>query len=268
VRGTCGEGIDTQEKEMADQNACFIIMPFGQPFDRYYLNIFVPAITAVGLKPLRADSIFSPSTIMADVWRFTRQSTVVLADVTGKNPNVFYELGLAHAAGKPVVIVTNSHEDVPFDLKGLRIIEYDKQNEDWGAILKENITVAIRATLEDPERAVPAIFLDRQISRPLKDIDPLSLQLREILDELRALRSQRRIDPAGQAPRLAQLLARQSPLLRGIPDDIQIIVFEHLLKGELDSAAESVQSQLDLPRDRALEIVSKIAEWINLYVKG
>ena len=70
---------------MADAKACFVIMPFGQPFDRYYLNIFVPAITAVGLKPLRADSIFSPSTIMADVWQFTRQAVVVLADVTGKH---------------------------------------------------------------------------------------------------------------------------------------------------------------------------------------
>jgi hypothetical protein len=143
---------------VADQQACFVIMPFGQPFDRYYLNIFVPAITAVGLKPLRADSIFSSSTIMADVWRFTRQAVVVLADVTGKNPNVFYELGLAHATGKPVVIVMNSLEDVPFDLKGLRVIEYDKQNEAWGTILKESIIVAIKATLDDPERAVPAIF--------------------------------------------------------------------------------------------------------------
>jgi len=98
---------------MTDERACFAMMPFGQPFDRYYLNIFVPAITAAGLKPLRADSIFSSSTIMADVWRCTRQAVVVLADVTGKNPNVVYELGLAHAAGKPVVIVTNSLEDCP-----------------------------------------------------------------------------------------------------------------------------------------------------------
>ena len=254
---------------MTDQQACFVIMPFGQPFDRYYLNIFVPAITAVGLKPLRADSIFSSSTIMADVWRFTRQAFVVLADVTGKNPNVFYELGLAHAAGKPVVIITNSLEDVPFDLKGLRVIEYDKQNEAWGTTLKESIIAAIKATLDDPERAIPAIFLERQLSKPLKDIDPLSLQLRQILDELRALRSQRRIDPAEQAQRLAQLLARHSPLLlRGVPDDVQIIIFQDLLNGELASAAGRVQSESDVSRDRALEIVSNIAEWMRLYVKS
>jgi hypothetical protein len=253
---------------MTDEQACFVIMPFGQPFDRYYLNIFVPAITAVGLKPLRADSIFLSSTIMADVWQCTRRAVVVLADVTGKNPNVFYELGLAHAAGKPVVIVTNSLEDVPFDLKGLRVIEYDKQNEAWGTILKESIVAALKATLDDPERAVPAIFLDRQVSKPLKDIDPLSLQLRQILDELRALRSQRRIDPAEQAGRLAQLLARHSTLLQGVPDDVQLIIFEDLLGGELARAAERVQSELDVSRDRALEIVTNIAEWMRLYIKS
>jgi hypothetical protein len=253
---------------MTNERGCFVIMPFGQPFERYYLNIFVPAITAVGLKPLRADSIFAPSTIMADVWRYTRQAIVVLADVTGKNPNVFYELGLAHAAGKPVVVVTNSLEDVPFDLKGLRVIEYDKQNEAWGTILKESITAAMKATLDDPERAVPAIFLDSQISKPLKDIDPISLQLRQILDELRALRSQRRMDPAAQAGRLAQLLARHSALLQGVPDNVQLTIFEDLLGGELARAAERVQSELDVPRDRALEIVTNIAEWMRLYVKG
>jgi len=253
---------------MTDERACFAIMPFGQPFDRYYLNIFVPAITAAGLKPLRAGSIFSSSTIMADVWRCTRQAVVVLADVTGKNPNVFYELGLAHAVGKPVVIVTNCLEDVPFDLKGLRVIEYDKQNEAWGTILKENIVAALKATLDDPERAVPAIFLDRQISKPLKDIDPLSLQFRQILDELRALRSQRRIDPAEQARRLAQLLARHSAMLQGVPDEVQLIIFEDLLGGEIARAAERVGSELDVSHDRALEIVTNIAEWMRLYVKS
>jgi hypothetical protein len=253
---------------VADAKACFVIMPFGQPFDRYYLNIFVPAITAVGLKPLRADSIFSPSTIMADVWQFTRQAVVVLADVTGKNPNVFYELGLAHAAGKPVVIVTNGLEDVPFDLKGLRVIEYDKQDESWGTTLKENIIAAIKATLDDPERAVPAIFLDHQVSKSAKEIDPISLQLRQIYDELRALRSQRRVDSTEQAQRLAQLLARQSALLQGVPDDVQVIILENLLRGELARASERIQNEMDVPRDRALEIATNIAEWIKLYMRG
>ena len=152
---------------MTNEQSCFVIMPFRQPFDRYYANIFVPTVAAAGLKALRADSIFSSSTIMADVWRFTRQSLVVLADVTGKNPNVFYELGLAHASGKPVVIVTNSLEDVPFDPKGLRILGYDKQNEAWGAILKENITPALKATLDNPRpRHASDIFRSRALGAP------------------------------------------------------------------------------------------------------
>lgn len=47
--------------------SCFVIMPFGAPFDRYYLNIFIPAIEAAGLKAVRADSIFLPASIMGDV---------------------------------------------------------------------------------------------------------------------------------------------------------------------------------------------------------
>jgi len=80
---------------------CFVIMPFGVPFDRYYSNIFAPAIQEAGLRAHRGDSIFSSTTIMSDVWHCIRNASVVLADVTGKNANVFYELGLAHASRKP-----------------------------------------------------------------------------------------------------------------------------------------------------------------------
>src|ERR1700730_5134373 len=138
------------ESQQRTVRSCFVIMPFGPPFDRYYRRIFIPAIEAAGLAPMRTDSIFSPNTIMADVWRCTKAAAVALADVTGKNPNVFYELGLAHAVGKPVVIITNDLDDVPFDLKGLRIIEYNKDDEDWGETLKATITAALRATTGDP----------------------------------------------------------------------------------------------------------------------
>lgn len=73
---------------------CFVSMPFGALFDRYYQNIFVPAIQAAGVRAIRADSIFSSTSIMSDIWRYVRNASVVLADLTGKNSNVFYELGL------------------------------------------------------------------------------------------------------------------------------------------------------------------------------
>jgi nucleoside 2-deoxyribosyltransferase len=95
------------------QNSCFVIMPFGPPFDRYFKNVFVPAIEDAGRQAIRADSIFLPSAIMPDIWRFLNEAKVLVADLAGRNPNVFYELGLAHALQKPLILVTNNFDDVP-----------------------------------------------------------------------------------------------------------------------------------------------------------
>src|SRR5436305_9907878 len=103
-----------QELEATD-HLCFVIMPYGDPFDRYYLNIYTPAVRDAGLKPIRADSLFKPSPIIGDIWRFTKQAKVLLADMSERNANVFYELGLAHAVAQPVVLVASSVDDVPFD---------------------------------------------------------------------------------------------------------------------------------------------------------
>ena len=117
----------------------FVIMPFGGWYDEYYSEIYAPAIGDCNLKPIRADSLYRSSPIINDIWECTLNAEIILADLTGKNPNVFYELGLAHVIAKPTVLVTQSIEDVPFDLRGLRIIQYDQNKPDWGSKLKEDI---------------------------------------------------------------------------------------------------------------------------------
>src|SRR4051812_43366777 len=109
------------KKPTPARKPCFVIMPFGGWFDQYWEQIYRPAITDAGLEPQRADDVFRPGTIMRDVWLYTRKADLLLADLTSRNGNVFYELGLAHAIGKPVVLVSESIEDVPFDLRGLRM---------------------------------------------------------------------------------------------------------------------------------------------------
>lgn len=164
------------------------MMPFGPQFDRYYRNIFVPAIGHSGLSPVRGDSIFGPSAIVKDVWHLLKQSTVALADLTGRNPNVFYELGLAHAIGKAVILVTSNREDVPFDLQGLRVIVYDKDDENWGFTLQSAIERSIVEIVRDPTRAVSATFADRGLQACLVGGDPLQLEVRRLAEEVRAIR--------------------------------------------------------------------------------
>jgi len=139
---------------------CFTIMPFGGWFDDYYADIFCPAIQNAGLSPRRADDLYRPSAIVHDIWAYTRSCRLVLADLTGKNPNVFYELGLAHAIAKPAVLVTESMADVPFDLRALRVIEYDKNAPAWGDVLRDKIENAIREVLASPLQSVLPSFLE------------------------------------------------------------------------------------------------------------
>ncbi len=151
---------DTKEK--TEQDTCFVIMPFGSFFDSYYNDIYKKAIEEVGLIPKRADDLYRSSTIVQDIWNYTKAAKVILADLTGKNPNVFYELGLAHALAKPAILITNTIEDVPFDLRALRVLTFDKNHPNWGNILQEKIKSSLKETLESPINSVLPTFIDTQ----------------------------------------------------------------------------------------------------------
>ena len=79
---------------------------------------------SVGYEVYRADDIESQQNILKDIIERISGSDLIIADLTGGNPNVFYELGLAHAMRKPVILATQSIEEVPFDLKSYRLLEY------------------------------------------------------------------------------------------------------------------------------------------------
>lgn len=171
------------------QAICFVMAPFGGWNDRYYDEVYKPAVQAAGLVPKRADDLYRPSAIVHDIWAYVRKSQVMLADVTGKNPNVFYELGLAHALGKPVVIVTRSMEDVPFDLRALRVIQYDVQDPEWSELLNEKITKSLNEVLDKPEEAVPPPFLSEKKVAKAASVTPVHkalLQMQQNIDRIRA----------------------------------------------------------------------------------
>ncbi len=150
------------KKKSIDRDMCFVIMPFGGWFDQYYTEIYKPAVTEAGLEPKRSDDLYRPSQIVQDIWNYTKKAKILLADLTGKNPNVFYELGLAHALAKPVILVTESEVDVPFDLRNLRYIVYDKNEPNWGINLKKGIINAIKETIETPGESVLQAFVDTE----------------------------------------------------------------------------------------------------------
>jgi hypothetical protein len=134
---------------------CFVMQPFAPPYGDYYEKIFKPAIEKTGLQAVRADAdIFGTGKIIDQVFRGIMAAKVLVAELTTRNPNVFYELGLAHAMNKPVVLVSSNEPDVPFDLQHIRVIYYDVNDPFWGNKLIEKVAENILSALTNPEEAV------------------------------------------------------------------------------------------------------------------
>jgi hypothetical protein len=150
-----GASPSTRKITIAEGTSCFVMQPFGGVLGTYYDTIFKPAIEQAGLIPVRADhEIFATGKIMDQVWRGIRQASVLVAELTTKNPNVFYELGLAHAKEKPVILVSSNQDDVPFDLRHIRVIFYDLTDPFWGQKLIDKVSDNIKSALTNPEEAI------------------------------------------------------------------------------------------------------------------
>lgn len=125
------------------------------PLGEYYEKVYKPAIEKAGLTPMRADADrFGTGKIMDQVGQGIAHAKVLVAELTSRNPNVFYELGLAHALKKPVVLVSSNEADVPFDLQHIRVIYYDMSDPFWGNKLLEKVAENILSALRNPAEAI------------------------------------------------------------------------------------------------------------------
>lgn len=105
-----------------------IMMPFHPSFDRV-LESIRSACSDSGLDCKRVDDIWNNSIVIQDIFELIYCSSIVIVDFSKKNPNVFYEAGIAHTLGKQVIPITQIDEDVPFDLRHHRYIKYLNNNE-------------------------------------------------------------------------------------------------------------------------------------------
>jgi hypothetical protein len=133
----------------SDPNLCFVLMPLAQHMSAIYHDHIRSVVMSEGLSPLRADEIHGPNAITWDVWEKINRARIIIADLTGRNPNVFYEVGLAHAISKDVILLTQSMDDVPFDLKALRCIVYSftpRGMQDMEKKLRATIKTLVRSS--------------------------------------------------------------------------------------------------------------------------
>lgn len=120
-----------QEVSFSDFNVwrgrprAFVVMQFAEPYDTFYREVIQNQAEAAGFEVVRMDERAGPGVIFQDMQREIEQSDIVIAEITPANPNVFYELGYAHALGKPTILLARREAELPFDIRSFRVVFYN-----------------------------------------------------------------------------------------------------------------------------------------------
>ncbi|SDY01851.1 hypothetical protein [Nitrosomonas sp. Nm33] len=126
------------------QISCFIVMPFSLEWSDDVHRILSGVCKSLAVQPMRGDDVFKPSDILVDIWQSINIADFVIADISGRNPNVLYELGIAHTLAKPVLIISKNTDDIPIDLSTRRVIIYGQNGTRWQDDLETKVTLAIQ----------------------------------------------------------------------------------------------------------------------------
>lgn len=133
----------------------FVVMQFGSPYNEIY-EVIKAVCLEYGVESHRADETYNPGLILADIVREITESEFVIAEITPANPNVYYEVGYAHAINKPVILLVDSGiEKLPFDISGFRALFYENSIAGKGKFeekLRKDISAIFQNTLGNSAR--------------------------------------------------------------------------------------------------------------------
>jgi hypothetical protein len=181
---------------MSTKKICFVIAPIGDPdsetrkrSDQILKHIITPAVNECYYEPIRADKISEPGLITSQVIQHIMDDPLVIADLTERNPNVFYELAIRHAIRKPLVQIIKKGETIPFDVAGTRTIPVDHRDLDSVEEAKREIVRQIKSVEKNPSLVDSpiSVSLDLQILR--QSDNPEQRSLADILSAISELRS-------------------------------------------------------------------------------
>lgn len=135
---------------------CFVIQPFTDTYNKRYDDLYKPAIEAAGMTAYRVDQDSSATVLVEAIEKNIKRAAVCLADITEDNPNVWYELGFAYAAGRPVVMACSDERQkagkrFPFDIQHRAIVTYKTESPRDFQAFQDSLTERLKAMLEQGE---------------------------------------------------------------------------------------------------------------------
>jgi len=120
-----GEAKFSNVKATSDPATAFVVIQLSDPYFDLYGGVIKPIAESMGLNCYLASEIYGPGSILQDIVQSIVESAVVIAEITPPNPNVFYEVGYAHALKKPTILLADRNTKLPFDVSGYRCIFYE-----------------------------------------------------------------------------------------------------------------------------------------------
>lgn len=178
------------------EKTCFVIAPIGDSesetrkrSDQVLKHVIAPAASACGYKAIRADQISEPGMITSQVIQHIVEDPLVIADLTDRNPNVFYELAIRHAIRKPLVQLIKKGEQIPFDVAGTRTIHVDHRDLDSVEEAKKDIISQIHALEKDSSKLETPISVSLDLQMLRQSDNPEQRSLADVLSVITELRS-------------------------------------------------------------------------------
>ena len=172
----------------------FVIFPIGERdsperkrADQMLNHLIKPIVSEFGYEAVRSDKISKPGIITSQIINHIINDPLVVADLTGHNPNVFYELAVRHAIKKPVIQMIKKGERIPFDVRQARTIEIDHKDLDSVDEAKKELRKQIKAVEKDPTLVDSPISMAVDLQLLKQSSDPYSKVVAELRGSLQTI---------------------------------------------------------------------------------
>jgi hypothetical protein len=239
-------------KNIGGRMKCFVIMPFGDPkedpekarkLELIYSEFIKPSVESIYIpgKPdetiscHRADKTARPGEVITHIIENLVSADIVIADLSGRSPNVFYELGVRHSVNNNTILISDNLDDVPFDLRGLRTITY-KWDPEQMLKLQRLLKDAITEILNEPDK------IDNPVRRHLynREIDKLIRQpappgydvIKNILNEMSSLKKAFGEQTSEIRDIISRITIEKAPNLNNLKDQYNLKFFEGIWREE------------------------------------
>lgn len=230
---------------MTSKKICFVVAPIGpenssirERSDTIFKYVITPSVTPLGYEVQRADIPSEPGVISERIIRQVMDDELVIADLTGGNPNVFYELCLRHAVGKPCIHIIEQDDKIPFDVNQLNIISINYKDLASAEKVKQEIKEQIEVIHSGDFKMMTPLSTGINMQALKESGNLIESSLADIMSKLSHIES-----------KISALMTNKSGTPLGFAEDLKVEIAGQKIKDILDSVVESMTPLPPPPTD-------------------